>query len=501
MLLFSTVLDINDCMTKDDFIKLVIEWNQTSPFPGNIIHGIAWNGERNVRYGNDSLWLGIEEYRHRNIIAVRYERRDADGTVWDTDYVMNFSVMKLAVRLDRSYAADALNADPRFSTPHFISMMIKHGYLRDDASLPVLRDPFYIEESNVDIAADAINGKTHYRIPVVYVSSTADGQDPVNVKMLASRLKGVAHVLVQKGSAVRIRLRGLTDGQSEDNGSIGIYYPDGEGKKRFFWRSVTESDSVIEDTVVRAVIEYSSAKMIDTLLTWQGVNNAILRDRLESNRNERLAAEKAQKSAEEEYAKLAGSLSDGERKIREKALEDARAESDALLEGIDEEMKKLQRQVEELTRANEALQYENHGLKTSLDSTKSRPVLLMGDETEFYSGEIKDLLLAVLSDALKGIKQKSRRHDVVTDIIENNDYKKQSEQRAEKVRQLLWSYDGMSAKTRQELKNLGFVITEEGKHYKLTYFGDGRYQLTFAKTPSDFRAGRSCTQETVNLVY
>lgn len=90
---------------------------------------------------------------------------------------------------------------------------------------------------------------------------------------------------------------------------------------------------------------------------------------------------------------------------------------------------------------------------------------------------------------------------MVTDIIENNDYKKQSEQRAEKVRQLLWSYDGMSAKTRQELKNLGFVITEEGKHYKLTYFGDGRYQLTFAKTPSDFRAGRSCTQETVNLVY
>ena len=79
----------------------------------------------------------------------------------------------------------------------------------------------------------------------------------------------------------------------------------------------------------------------------------------------------------------------------------------------------------------------------------------------------------MLSDALKGIDPNSRRHDVVTDIIENNDYKKLSDQLADKIRHLLWSYDGMSAKLRQELKNLGFVITDEGKHYKLNYYGAG----------------------------
>ena len=75
MLLFSTLLEINDTMTKDAFIQLVLEWNQGSPHAGNIIHGIDWHGERNVRYGGENLWLSIEEYRNQNIIAVRYEKK------------------------------------------------------------------------------------------------------------------------------------------------------------------------------------------------------------------------------------------------------------------------------------------------------------------------------------------------------------------------------------------------------------------------------------------
>lgn len=132
MLLFSTILPIKDTMTKDDFIRLVIEWNQTSPHPENIIPNIEWNGERNVSYGTDELDLAIEEYRNKNIIAIRYEKTEIDGAVWDTDYVMNFDEMQLAVRLDRSYLESALTVNPKFSTPHFISMLIEHGYIEDD---------------------------------------------------------------------------------------------------------------------------------------------------------------------------------------------------------------------------------------------------------------------------------------------------------------------------------------------------------------------------------
>lgn len=162
MLLFSTILDINETMTQNDFIRLVIEWNQGSPHANNVIPGIHWNGERNIRYGEDGLWLDIEEYRNQNIIAVRYEKKEDDGAIWDTDYVMNFNLMKMSVRLDRSYTAEALDADPKFSTPHFITLLIERGYLQDDHQLSVQRSATVINAENVGLLVDVINRKTKF---------------------------------------------------------------------------------------------------------------------------------------------------------------------------------------------------------------------------------------------------------------------------------------------------------------------------------------------------
>ncbi len=53
MLLFSTILEINKTMTKEAFVKLVIEWNRNSPYEGNVIPGIDWHGDYHVRYGDD----------------------------------------------------------------------------------------------------------------------------------------------------------------------------------------------------------------------------------------------------------------------------------------------------------------------------------------------------------------------------------------------------------------------------------------------------------------
>lgn len=41
MLLFSTVLDIQDSVRLDDFIRLVIEWNNNSKYAENIVSGIG----------------------------------------------------------------------------------------------------------------------------------------------------------------------------------------------------------------------------------------------------------------------------------------------------------------------------------------------------------------------------------------------------------------------------------------------------------------------------
>ena len=502
MLLFSTLLEISDKMTKESFVRLIIEWNQGSTFASNIIPDIKWDGKYNVRYGNDDLWLSIEEYRNKNIIAVRYEKIEDDGVVWDTDYIMNFDSYKLSVRLDRSYAPDALLGNSKFSTPYFITMLDRYGYLKDDGDLPVTREPVYITDKNYSTIADIINETVKYRMPIVYVSKTFNETDPVDVGRLAGRLKGAAHVLVQENTATNDIIRRMCANNNEYNGAIGIYYPNPSmPHRRYLYRTNEGYDAYLMERVVRDVIQYSNSQMIEPLFTWQGVNNALLMDRLIAQRKERLEAEAAKKKAEEETYSLINSLDEEEKRIKQRALAEAQAEADKILDGFDNDLQYLQKQVEDLTKVNEALQYENQGLKAKLDNVNAIPVLYMGDEFEFYQGEIKDLVLLVLSEAAANIDSRTRKSDVIKDIIQSNNYQKITEQHINEVKNLLKGYDRMTGPLRQALENLGFVISEDGKHYKLTYYGDNRYQIIFSKTPSDHRTGKNSSQKLIKMVY
>lgn len=474
MLLFSTILEINDCMTKDAFIELVIEWNQGSPHKENIIADIKWNGERNVRYGTDTLWLAIEEYRNRNIIAVRYEKTESDGAVWGTEYVMNFEEMKMSIRLDRSYLEEALSIDPSFSTPHFITLLIEKGYLKKDFDLPVLREPTLISEENLDILVDIINGRKKYCLPIVYISRTCTNEEPINTRKLAGRLKGVAHVLLEKDSWLDSRLRRLCDGKNEYHGAIGIYYPNQAAEhQRYLYRAYEGRDSILLEKIIRNVIQYSNSQLMDMLYTWQGVGNALLRDRLSSQRAERLAAE-----TEKEQVKT---------------------EADALIESVDEELRTLQKKVEELARTNEILTYENDGLRAKLSSVEEVPLLYFGNEEEFFPNEIKEMVLDALEERLKNSDENSRKVDVLRDILDKNGgCKHVAEQKAQRLKVELTGYRNMSKAIRRMFSEMGFVITEQGKHYKLTYYGDPRYWTTLAKTSSDDRAGKNVALTIIN---
>lgn len=73
---------------------------------------------------------------------------------------------------------------------------------------------------------------------------------------------------------------------------------------------------------------------------------------------------------------------------------------------------------------------------------------------------------------------------ILQDLLKHNDYQRLSEQRKQEVKTLFKGYKSMSATMRQALQKLGFEISEDGAHYKLTYGGDLRYRTTIAKTGS-----------------
>lgn len=468
MLLYSTILNIVDTMTKENFIDAVIEWNQNNPYEENRISDIVWNGEREIRFGSDKLWLEILEYTNRNIVAVRYEKVTEDGVIWNTDYIMNFNEMRMAIRLDRSYQEEALVTNAVFSTPLFITTLIEHGYIKMDGELSVDNKPTMIGSENLELLAKAILGKIGHQMPIVFVSKTVNNENPVDVFLLASRLKGAAHIMVQEDKASNKDLRVICNGENDYNGTIGIYYPsDALGHKRLAYRDVPENERPLFEKhllekVISYILQYGRLQQEEVLYTWQGVNNALLNDRLKHQMEERQKAEKAKNEAE--------------------------AEVEGIYDALDDDLAKLQKKVEELTKQNNALLAENNGLIGKLSQMNRLPVLYQGEEQDLYPGEILDYVLDILMEALPKIEKDTRKMDIIQDLVDNHNYQKLAEQYRTKLKEILFDYRDINAKRKQDLISLGFRISEDGKHYKLVFREDPRYTFVIPKTPSDKRS-------------
>ena len=55
-----------------------------------------------------------------------------------------------------------------------------------------------------------------------------------------------------------------------------------------------------------------------------------------------------------------------------------------MYEEFDEDIKSLQKKLDELLKANEALQMENFGLRAKMNATDAMAIIYQGDEEEFY---------------------------------------------------------------------------------------------------------------------
>ena len=71
----------------------------------------------------------------------------------------------------------------------------------------------------------------------------------------------------------------------------------------------------------------------------------------------------------------------------------------------------------------------------------------------------------------------------------------------ERVKHLLRGSKSIDAKLRRELEEIGFSITEDGKHYKLVFRDDGRYTFSLPKSGSDHRGGLNAASDIGRLLF
>lgn len=473
MLLFSTILNIDKSLTKDDFLNLVIEWNQGSPHENNVIPNLNWDGSYNQKFGDETISLEFKEYRNEEIIAVRYVKELDDGIIWKTDYIMNFRDYKMSIMLDRSFTEDAIGVDPSFTTPLFIKLLIEKGYVVNDNDLPVVMDPHMIDCENLNVLTAVINETKTYDLPIVYVSKTFSNKIPIDINKLAYALKGVAHIFVQSDLRTNTLIREKCDNANEYNGAIGIYYQSDLMKHKRFLNYEYFDPTITRQNIVKDIINFTNQQSIDPLYTWDGVLTSLLRDRFESQKSKRTKAERTKEETEE----LLDSFSND-------------------FDELTEENGRLRSSISDLE-SELAFYRDAFNNKTVNDSG----FLSSGSEKEFFQDEKKEFILSVLSDSLVSIKDNTRKKHIIQDIIQQNNSEDVLSKKREEVKRLITDYSGLTGKLKQDLKQLGFTISDEGKHYKLTYFDDNRYTITMAKTPSDGRAGKNNVSEINNKVF
>lgn len=116
---------------------------------------------------------------------------------------------------------------------------------------------------------------------------------------------------------------------------------------------------------------------------------------------------------------------------------------------------------------------------------KGKPILVYGDESEFYSGEIPDLVIEVIKNDLDSAKVNSRKQQLLQDIVKHNEIDGTKLEYIQLLKSIFGNYSGMTPKIKSELKRLNMEVVECGSHNHIKFIGDDRYQVPFAKTPSD----------------
>lgn len=129
------------------------------------------------------------------------------------------------------------------------------------------------------------------------------------------------------------------------------------------------------------------------------------------------------------------------------------------------------------------------GYKAS--GTSSQPYILKtGNEHDLYPGEQADLVIDILRKRLPSFRENSRPYNIVEALLAANEENGTGKNIEDGIKRV---FDGrgeiVSKSVQRELQNMGFSISKEGKHYKLVFANDARYNFTVSVTPSHYRSG------------
>ncbi len=455
MLSFATEFPVEASRTSSDFLTAVREWLLGSPhtvFEESELSELDTKDEFSAKKSNELIEALKYEATGSDMAAIRYTRLDR-GLEWVSTIVFSrgqsASWIGIRTSCESQHPAAKL---PVARKPVFVQTFLTRLGGGTDSEIKVQATPLRLANSDIPLAARCISGRAGCRLPLVYVSARFQGGHIVNVDSLAAALAGMAHVLVEPNRPFSIRLMTEVNSQNVYGGAIGVYWPDGGGRRSFFPHHESDSPPEMERAVVEEIRSALANRRPLSRVTWSAVQELISRRTFSALREQ--GSTEVQKYVDE---------FDKELKSKQEKIEDAERE----ISRLEAEIRKYQAQ----------------------SPMQSGLVLQTAPEQDLYARELLGVVRDAIVDAVTRVTEDSRRQHILTSIVKANPPTGEAEAMRTRLKALLRDFRSMDAKVRSALQDLGFEISEDGKHYKIVFQGDDRYTFTMPKSGSDHRGG------------
>lgn len=173
---------------------------------------------------------------------------------------------------------------------------------------------------------------------------------------------------------------------------------------------------------------------------------------------------------------------------------------DQLLQLEEKKMELIER-IEKLHAKLTIIKNQNESLSQYIEQNNYYPLVLKGDEKELYEGEQKDMILHILQQELKTVRQPKTIEMIKTILDENPKVGKRDEMLTE-IKLRLLKAKQLNNQTIEKLRKCGIEINKSnGNHFEALLFNDSRYMIVIASTPSDMNFNRQFYRDIVKYFF
>ena len=460
MLVFSTRLPLKQEVSQEICLELFIDWViQSEHYPiSNIAYDVSSHEDYHIEEGKISFSISHYKDDKIELSACRLENNETNA-VWINDciFLQEQGIKTLLIQLNCNRLDFSIKL-PLIHKPYIVRKFVEGGFCRDDASILVTDSPIEVNDSNFDLCASIMRCELNYTMPVVYVSCDYWGSTAISAGYLAKQLSGVAHVFVETNHEIALKLREVTGGKNAHNGYIGVYFPGSEFCQKFcldYFEDYKVMGRAVIDSVWRALIN----RIDSSVYNWNQIMTLQARQKM----NKWKVTSLADKEELEKYMSF-----------------------------FDSENEELSSKIHDLNEQNANLRAQLDAMRLAIQAGKDDSGFYkMGSEPDLYPGEHTELLYSILSQVQAKYETNSRAYSIIQSLLTANKPIGECSRILEGLKTVLYSGDRLNASTKSTLKDMGFIIEEDGgTHYKLT-FHEPRYMFTVSKTPSDHREGKN----------